>query len=76
MKIKKKQVREYLVRPTEYGRKYARHSTFHIGLWGESWIDSMFNNWDIVVELMSLCPHKRLNYQQGLRAMNLTLSAL
>ena len=76
LNIKRKQVQEYLCRPTEFGRKYARHSTFHIGLWGESWVNSMFNNWDIVVELMSLHPHKRLNYNHGLRAIKLTLSAL
>jgi Transposase DDE domain len=75
-KIKQKQVQEYLGRPTELGRKYARHSTFHIGLWGGSWVKSLFSNWNIVVELMSLSPHKRLNYQQGLRAIKLTLCAL
>jgi hypothetical protein len=75
-KIKQKQVQQYLGRSTEPGRKYARHSSFHIGLWGESWVKSMFSNWAIVLELMSLSPHKRLNYLQGLRAMTLTLSAL
>ena len=74
--IKSKQVQEYLGRKTESHRKYARHSTFYIGLWGESWVDSMSNNWQIVVELMSLSPHKLPNYQQGLRAMRLILSAL
>jgi Transposase DDE domain len=74
--IKSKQVQEYLGRKTESHRKYARHSTFYIGLWGESWVDSMSSNWQVVVELMSLCPHKLLNYQQGLRAMRLILSAL
>lgn len=74
--IKSKQVQEYLGRKTESYRKYARHSTFYIGLWGESWVDSMSNNWQVVVELMSLSPHKQPNYQQGLRAMRLILSAL
>ena len=74
--IKSKQVQEYLGRKTESHRKYARHSTFYIGLWGESWVDSMSSNWLVVVELMSLSPHKLPNYQQGLRAMRLILSAL
>jgi hypothetical protein len=74
--IKSKQVQEYLGRKTEKYRKYARHSTFYIGLWGESWVDSMSSNWQVVVELMSLSPHKLPNYQQGLRAMRLILSAL
>ena len=74
--IKSKQVQEYLGRKTEYHRKYARQSTFYIGLWGESWVDSISSNWEVVVELMSLSPHKLPNYQQGLRAMRLILSAL
>ena len=74
--IKSKQVQEYLGRKTEHHRKYARHSTFYIGLWGESWVDSMSSNWQVVVELMSLSAHKLPNYQQGLRAMRLILSAL
>ena len=74
--IKSKQVQEYLSRKTENYRKYARHSTFYIGLWGESWVDLMFSNWQVVVELMSLSPHKLPNYQQGIRAMRLILSAL
>jgi hypothetical protein len=74
--IKSKQVQEYLGRKTEKHRKYARHSTFYVGLWGESWVDSMSSNWQVVVELMSLSPHKLPNYQQGLRAMRLILSAL
>ncbi|MBE9188071.1 IS4 family transposase, partial [Microcoleus sp. LEGE 07076] len=76
IKIKSKQVQEYLSRKTENHRKYARHSTFYIGLWGESWVDLMFSNWLVVVELMSLYPHKLPNYQQGIRAMRLILSAL
>jgi Transposase DDE domain len=74
--IKSKQVQEYLGRKTEGHRKYARHSTFYIGLWGESWVDSISSNWQVVVELMSRSPHKLPNYQQGLRAMRLILSAL
>ena len=74
--IKSKQVQEYLGRKTESHRQYARHSTFYIGLWGESWVDSMCSNWQVVVELMSLSPHKLPNYQQGLRAMRLILSAI
>ena len=76
IEIKSKQVQEYLGRKTESHRKYARHSTFYIGLWGESWVDSMSSNWQVVVELMSLSAHKLPNYQQGLRAMRLILSAL
>jgi hypothetical protein len=33
LKIKQKKVQEYLGRPTKFGRKYARHSTFHISHW-------------------------------------------
>ncbi|MEG3898940.1 hypothetical protein QT989_25220, partial [Microcoleus sp. SVA1_B6] len=69
-------IQQALSRKTENYRKYARHSTFYIGLWGESWVDSMFSNWQVVVELMSLSPHKLPNYQQGIRAMRLILSAL
>ena len=41
MYIKSKQVQEYLSRKTESCRKYARHSIFYIGLWGELWVDSI-----------------------------------
>ena len=43
--IKSKQVQEYLGRKTESHRQYARHSTFYIVLWRESWADSMASNW-------------------------------
>lgn len=69
-------VAEYICRPTETGRSTERYSTFWMGLHAPDWGQS-FQNWsDLAWNLMNLKPHKRLNFQQGIRALSLIQSAL
>ncbi len=72
--IKRKGVQKYVGRVKEYGRIERRHSSFYIGLYGQTWVDFMSNCWELVRELMRLNPNKRKYYQQGQRAMKLILS--
>jgi len=74
--IKSKGVAKYVTRPTEPRRTYRRASTFSTGLHGRNWVDSLNSFPEEVEKLISFCPHKRVNYQQGLRAASLILSAL
>jgi hypothetical protein len=74
-KIKRQGVQKYVGRVKEYGRIERRHSSFYIGLYGQTWVNFMPNCWELVIELMRLNPNKRKCYQQGQRAMRLILSA-
>lgn len=75
-KIKQKGIQKYVGRVKESGRIERRHSSFCIGLYGQTWVNFMDNCWDLVIELMRLSPNKRKYYQQGQRAMKLIVSAL
>lgn len=76
MSCQKRQIRHYICRPTEKGRTRPRHSDFWIGLYGFLWVESMtlWSNWSLL--LMNLKPHKRLNFQQGLKALSFIQSTL
>ena len=67
---------EYICRPTEKERSVKRHSDFWIGLYGFLWVESMQLWSDIATHLMNLKPHKRLNFQKGLKALSLIQSTL
>lgn len=75
-KIKKMGVQKYIGRVKEAGRTQRRHSSFYIGLYGQSWVNFVEQCADVVTELMKLTRNKSKYYQKGLRAMELILSAL
>ena len=74
--IKLKGVQKYVCRVKEPGRIERRHSTFHVGLSGQTWVESQEKYREEVAELMRLSPNKRKYYQQGQRARKLILSGL
>ncbi|MBG1261227.1 IS4 family transposase, partial [Nostoc sp. BAE] len=55
----------------EYGRSERRHSSFYVGLYGQTWVNFKDICMELVTELMRLNPNKRKYYQQGMRAMKL-----
>ncbi|BDA72375.1 transposase, IS4 family protein [Calothrix sp. PCC 7716] len=74
--IKRKGLQKYVARVKEYGRSERRHSSFHVGLYGQNWVNFKDICIELVNELMKLNPNKRKYYQQGLRAMKLIESTL
>jgi hypothetical protein len=75
-KIKQMGIQKYIGRVKEAGRTQRRHSSFYIGLYGQTWVNFIDGCAHIVAELMRLNCNKRKYYQKGLRAMDLILSAL
>ncbi|MBF2065974.1 MAG: IS4 family transposase [Calothrix sp. C42_A2020_038] len=73
--IKRKGVQQYIARVKEYGRSERRHSSFYIGLYGQTWVNFKDTCMELVAELMRLNPSKLDYYRQGLRAMKLIESA-
>lgn len=69
--IKHKGVQKYTCRVKELSRVERRHSTFHVGLSGQTWVESVEKYRESVAELMRLSPNKRHYYQQGQRAVRL-----
>lgn len=74
--IKRMGIQKYVGRVKEYGRTQRRHSSFYIGLYGQTWVNFVDECADTVAELMRLTRNKRKYYQKGQRAMELILSAL
>lgn len=74
--IKRMGMQKYVGRVKEYGRTQRRHSSFYIGLYGQTWVNFIDECADIVAELMKLTRNKWKYYQKGLRARSLILSAL
>jgi len=75
-KIKRMGVQKYIGRVKEAGRTQRRHSSFYIGLYGQTWVNFIDECAHIVAELMKLNRNKRKYYQKGQRAMELILSGL
>jgi len=73
--IKSKGLQKYVGRVKEYGRVQRRHSSFYIGLYGQTWVGFMADCWELVTELMKLSRNKIEYYLRGMRAMNHILSA-
>jgi len=73
-KIKKMGVQKYVGRVTECGRSIRRHSSFWIGLYGQSWVIGMEFCQDSITELMRIRRNKLPFFQRGLRAMSFILS--
>ncbi len=74
--IKRKGISEYLVRPTEKGRRYKRYSDFSIGFNAIKWLSEICFFQEQLDELTSLFPQKQSYYRQGMRAISLIQSAL
>jgi hypothetical protein len=73
--IKRMAVQKYVGRVKEPGRILRRHSSFSIGLYGQTWVNYRGYCALEVAELMRLNPNKRKYYQKGIRAMELILAA-
>jgi len=73
-KIKKLGLQKYVGRVKESGRIQRRHSSFYIGLYGQTWVNFMESCWGLVTDLMRLNRNKLEYYLQGQRAMELILS--
>jgi hypothetical protein len=69
--IKRKGIQKYIARTKEYGRLERRHSSFYIGLYGQTWLNFKDICMELGAELMRLNRNKLKYYQQGLRAMKL-----
>src|ERR687886_432404 len=63
-------IQKYIGRLTECRRSQRRHSSFGIGLYGQSWVIGMEFGQEIVAELMRARPNKLPFFQRGLRAMS------
>ncbi len=73
--IKRRGVQNYVGRVKEYGRLERRHSSFYIGLYGQTWINFKESCMNLVEDLMRLNRNKLSYYQRGMRAMKLIESA-
>lgn len=73
-KIQIRGFQKYVGRLTECGRSIRRHSSFWIGLYGQSWVLGMEFCQDIINELMKIRRNKLPFFQRGLRAMSFILS--
>jgi hypothetical protein len=73
--IKRKAIQKYVGRVKESGRIERRHSSFYIGLYGQTWVNFMQDCMELVTELMKLNRNKHKYYQRGLRAIKLVLAA-
>ena len=66
-------IQKYIGRLTESKRSERRHSSFWIGLYGQSWVVGMEFCQNVVNELMAIRHNKLPFFQKGLRAMSLVL---
>jgi len=76
IQIKKMGIQKYIGRVKEAVRTQRWHSSFYIGLYGQTWVNFMDGCAHIVVELIKLNRNKQKYYQKGQRAMELIMSAL
>jgi len=74
--IKRMGMQKYVGRVREVTRTVRRHSSFYIGLYGQTWVHFQKGCEDAVVQLMKIARNKWSDFQQGLRARTLILSAL
>ena len=75
-KIKRKGLQKYVSRIKEYGRSERRHSSFYVGLYGQTWVNFKDTCMELTTELMKLNRNKQKYYQKGLRSMTLIESTL
>lgn len=72
--IKHMGIRKYVGRVQEIGRTVKRHSSFYIGLYGQTWVHFQDGSEDAVVQLMKINRNKRSHFKRGLRARTLIMS--
>ena len=70
-KIKSKGVQKYVARVKEYPRLERRHSSFYVGLYGQSWVTFKDDCIELIIRLMKLNRNKQKYYQKGISAMKL-----
>ena len=73
--IKRMGGQKYVCRVKEPKRLERRHSSFYVGLSGQTWVESIEKYGTEIAELMRLSPNKREYYQRGQRAVNLIRAA-
>lgn len=56
--IKRKGIQKYIARLKEYGRLERRHSSFYVGLYGQTWVNFKDICMELIAELMILTPNK------------------
>lgn len=76
VRMKRMGIQKYIGRVQETGRIERRHSSFYIGLYGQTWVNFREQCADTISELIGLARNKCKYYQKGLRAMDLILSTL
>jgi hypothetical protein len=69
--IKRKGIQKYVARVRERSRSQRRHSSFYVGLYGQTWVNFKDICMELITQLMRLNRNKCKYYQQGLRAMKL-----
>ena len=69
--IKRKSIQKYVARIKEHGRSERRHSSFYVGLYGQTWVNFKDTCMELITELMKLNRNNQKYYQKGLRAMTL-----
>ncbi|MBV8882947.1 MAG: IS4 family transposase [Chroococcidiopsidaceae cyanobacterium CP_BM_RX_35] len=69
-------LQKYVGRVKEARRTERRHSSFYIGLYGQTWVNFMDECADTVGQLMRFNRNKSKYYQKGLRAIELVLATL
>lgn len=74
--IKRKGIQQYVSRVKENGRTERRHSSFYVGLYGQTWVDFKEPCIELVKKLMRLNRNKMNYYRRGMRAMELIESML
>lgn len=72
---KRQGLQPYIGRVQERGHPYRRHSSFYIGLYGDTWVHDSADDAALIRELMRLNRNKWTYYQKGLRAMELIRQA-
>jgi len=74
-KSKQRGIQKYISRLIESRRSQRRHSSFWIGLYGQSRVLGMELCHTTIAELMKIRRNKRTFFHRGLRAMSLILSS-
>jgi hypothetical protein len=69
-------IEHYAGRIQEHHDKTLRQSDFSLSLYGQRWVYGMEVWADWALQLMTLKPHKRLDFQRGLRVLSLMQQAV
>lgn len=75
-RLKQKALQKYIARPETVGRRYRRHSFFHVGLAAHRWVPFYHSCQQQIQRLMELNRDKIKYYLKGQKAMDAVISAL